>query len=562
MSTGEHAIAPGPRRLGRYLLDHEMGSGGAGAVYAARDTELDVQVCVKTFHEGISKSPNTLLRIKREVLLSRRVSHPGVCRVFDFQSVDGQPLVIMEYVEGRPMYELMHVGEPMPLGQALDMILQLTDAVAAAHDVDVVHRDLKPDNILVTPEGRTKIIDFGIATAGDMEELTSPGVILGTLDFIAPEIWTGERADAGADIWALGTLAYLLLSGRLPYEVREDYGIYEAVKRADAVPIHELVPGLSPAVGHAIMGALEKDPNKRYRHGRLFHQALEAAMRAGTPTENGALAHRRAPTSTELAPLERITSAYIKRSTLHEEVSLSGPKKQAPAPRAVPWAWWAAGGAALVVLLVVAGWALWPDSADERAALEQARAAILEGADQRREDLQARRAAEQASAAAEAEAEAARAEADRAKAEAEAAKAEAERKRLEDEQARKRPTLSPGARALLEARRAMSKAGLIAGDDRALDKLMRKASADRRAGRDKQAQAHADEAKARIDKVRVDQAFVDKKLARLNKRFAKVKDQAARDKALPLFKAVAGQVRGRQWQAANHTLNRAFAALR
>ncbi len=268
-----------PEHVGPYEVVEWLGEGGAGVVVHARHTETGADVKLKMLHPATVADDLAMARIEREVELTRRLTHPGLERVYDIETYDLVTLLVSEYIPGHSLQTLLDDEPgPLPADRALRIIMQLTDALAAAHDEGVIHRDLKPDNIIVGAGDRVRIIDFGVATAEGARQLTAPGMIVGTIDYIAPETWGGKRPTPAADVWALGTIAYRLITGTMPFPVRADFGVYEAVRKGPARPIHEVAPHLPGGVAYALMGALRRTVANRYQNARNFHRALTQAV--------------------------------------------------------------------------------------------------------------------------------------------------------------------------------------------------------------------------------------------------------------------------------------------
>jgi serine/threonine-protein kinase len=204
-----------PERIGRYRVIDEIGRGGQGVVYRVHDEEHGVDLALKVLPPG-PPDPDLVERMRREVLLSGRVRHDGICRIHGLQNEDGRTFVLMDLVAGTPLDKLIDKGA-LPIKQALKVMGALAEAVAAVHAVGVIHRDLKPDNVIVGPDGPVVIVDFGVATAGDQSSLTAVGAVVGTRRYIPPERWAGAAATPLSDVFALGVLLYECLTGADPY---------------------------------------------------------------------------------------------------------------------------------------------------------------------------------------------------------------------------------------------------------------------------------------------------------------------------------------------------------
>ena len=207
---------------GRYTLDREVGRGGMGAVWLGTDLVLGRQVAVKRLGLAPGVGTPDLERAEREARLAARLNHPHVVAVFDLVVEGAEHWLVMEYVEGRTLSELVRQDGALPPDEAAPLLRQAAAALAAAHEAGIVHRDVKPSNMLVTAEGRVKLSDFGIARAEADASLTQTGLVTGSPSYLAPEVASGQLATAAADVWSLGATAFHALAGNPPYEVGDN----------------------------------------------------------------------------------------------------------------------------------------------------------------------------------------------------------------------------------------------------------------------------------------------------------------------------------------------------
>jgi eukaryotic-like serine/threonine-protein kinase len=268
------------KTFGQYVIEHPLGEGGMGVVYRARDTRLDRTVAIKV----VSGLPATDLAARDHLLREARaasgVNHPGVCTIHQVEQIGDETFLVMEYVEGRPLSELIP-DRGLPIDTALRYAIQIADALAHAHGRGVVHRDLKSLNLMVTPEDRIKILDFGLAkrsSPGAVAEMTrsitgSSGVVAGTLAYMAPEVLRGEAGDAGADVWALGIVLFEMVSGVRPFDGPTGFALTAAIMHEPPTPLPEKIPG---AVGAVIARCLARDRTERYRDASQVRAALES----------------------------------------------------------------------------------------------------------------------------------------------------------------------------------------------------------------------------------------------------------------------------------------------
>src|SRR5262245_1000423 len=299
----------GGTRLGPYEILAPIGAGGMGEVYRARDTRLDRTVAVKVLQEHLSKDPARRERFEREARVVSGLNHPHICTLHDIGSQDTPSgpvdFLVMEYVEGQTLAERLTKG-PLPIEQALRHALEITEALDRAHRQGVVHRDLKPGNIILTKTG-AKLLDFGLAklaaasgavdgTAATMmpttaRDLTAEGMILGTLQYMAPEQLEGREADARTDLFAFGVVVYEMATGRKAFEGKSQASLISAIMGKDPLPIAQIAPMSPPALDRVVKRCLEKDPDERWQSARdLAHELRwigEADSGAGAAARSG-----------------------------------------------------------------------------------------------------------------------------------------------------------------------------------------------------------------------------------------------------------------------------------
>ena len=270
------------RRLGPYEIRSRLGAGGMGEVYRAHDSKLGRDVALKMLLWELGDEPERRTRLVREARAAASLNHPNICTIHEVGDADGQAYIAMEVVEGKPLSIRLAEG-PLPPEEVLRYGLQLADALAHAHDRGVVHRDLKSANVMITPEGRVKVLDFGLAkrvsgealaevTTLSHATLTQPGAILGTLPYMAPEQLRAQPADARSDVWALGIILYEMAAGARPFAGHTGFELSSAI-------IHETPPPLPTRVAaplQAVIGrCLEKEPARRYQRASEVRAALE-----------------------------------------------------------------------------------------------------------------------------------------------------------------------------------------------------------------------------------------------------------------------------------------------
>ena len=263
---------------GRYSLDREIGRGGMGAVWLGRDEVLGREVAIKRIgHQPGGTSPD-LVRAEREARIAARVNHPHVVAVFDLVQEDDQQWLVMEYVDGPTLAELVREQGPMSPDQAAAILAQAAEALSAAHAAGVVHRDVKPSNILVTAEGQVKLSDFGIARAEADASLTQTGLVTGSPAYLAPEVASGQLATPASDVWSLGATLFHTLAGRPPYDVGDNVlgALYKIV--------HEQPPRLDDAgwLAPLIAASMTHDQAARWSMTQVV-EFLRAGPSAAVP---------------------------------------------------------------------------------------------------------------------------------------------------------------------------------------------------------------------------------------------------------------------------------------
>jgi len=272
---------------GRYRLLRQVASGGMAMVWEAEDSVLGRRVAVKVLHHHLSVNEAIRERFRREAIAVARLSHPSVVAIFDTGEDAGVAYLVMELVDGRTLRDLLRDGGPMPTGDAVDIVANVAGGLAVAHERGIIHRDVKPGNILVLPSGGAKITDFGIARgeAGtDLDEdLTSTGTIVGTAKYLAPEQVMGGVVDARTDVYALGLVLYEALCGRPAFEGATDLATALARTQGAPVPPRHVRVDVPRDVEAVVLRALAQDPADRYQTAA----ELRTALLSVAPAEHG-----------------------------------------------------------------------------------------------------------------------------------------------------------------------------------------------------------------------------------------------------------------------------------
>jgi tRNA A-37 threonylcarbamoyl transferase component Bud32 len=320
-------MAEAPRVLSdRYEVRSTLGRGGMAQVYRATDRVLGRTVAVKVLSRRFSEDRRFVARFRREAQASAGLNHPHVVSVFDTGSHDGVHYIVMEYVEGETLGAILARAGPLPLDRAARIAADVAEALESAHRQGLVHRDVKPGNVMIDRQGRVKVVDFGIARAAADDTLTQTGTVLGTASYLSPEQARGDRVDARSDVYSLGCVLYEMVTGRTPFAADTSVAMAFRHVNEEPRPPSELRPEVPARLDAVVMRALEKEPDRRFRSAAEMREALLATL-------SGAPASTTAGGDTEVMP--------------------AAPPAPAPPARR----WWIAAGV-VAVLLALLGIAL------------------------------------------------------------------------------------------------------------------------------------------------------------------------------------------------------------
>jgi hypothetical protein len=267
----------GERLAGRYDILASLGNGGMGAVYRAQDLELGEEVALKTLRHDLVGDPLLIERFKTEIRLARRISHRNVVRTHDLGEWHGTYFLTMEYVEGITVRELIDTRGRLAADAVLAIGSQLADAMVVAHGEGVIHRDIKPQNLLLDGQGVLKVMDFGVARLAERgNQFTEAGLVVGTPAYMPPEQLFGEEIDARADLWACGVVLYECLTGRLPFEAATPMALIAMVLQEEPTPLANLSTDAPPALVDLVMQLLAKRRDDRVPSAQALRERLGA----------------------------------------------------------------------------------------------------------------------------------------------------------------------------------------------------------------------------------------------------------------------------------------------
>lgn len=262
------------RLIHHYRIDSLLGEGGMGAVYRAIDTHLERPVAIKMLHTHLVNQVSFMERFRNEALILARLNHPNIAVVYNFLQDSSDYFMAMEYVEGDSLETLIRKGGALPPAIAAEITRQGLEGLAHAHRKGILHRDIKPANLMITPEGTVKLMDFGIARVTGEQRLTQANRIVGTLEYMAPELVQGESPSPASDMYAMGILLYELLSGKLPFASQTDYSLMQAIIRQKPVSLRKLNAQIPKELEAVVLKALDKNPAKRFADAKEFQKAL------------------------------------------------------------------------------------------------------------------------------------------------------------------------------------------------------------------------------------------------------------------------------------------------
>jgi len=308
MPTKELSI--GSTFAGRYQIIEEIGRGGMGRVYKALDKDVEEKVALKLLNPEIAADEKIIKRFRNELKFARKITHKNVCRMFDLNEEEGTPYITMEYVPGEDLKSSVRRMGQLTIGKAVSVAKQICEGLAEAHRLGVVHRDLKPQNIMIDSEGNAHIMDFGIALSVETKGVTEAGMIIGTPEYMSPEQVEGKQADKRSDVYSVGVIIYEMVTGRVPFE--GDTALSIALKHKSEVPrspkqLNDLIP---PDLNRLILKCMEKDKEKRFRGAdELLSELLN--IEQGLPTQERVIPKRIPFTAREITVQFKMKKIFV-----------------------------------------------------------------------------------------------------------------------------------------------------------------------------------------------------------------------------------------------------------
>jgi eukaryotic-like serine/threonine-protein kinase len=289
---------PSGTKLGPYQIEGFLGAGGMGEVYRAHDSRVGRDVAVKILPPAVTADASALARFEREARAVAMLSHPNIVALYEFGASDGMTYAVMELLEGESLRSRLASG-PLAPRKTVEIAAQIARGLAAAHDKHIAHRDLKPENVFIATDGNVKILDFGLARqtsellpgseTAPTAAVTGPGIVLGTVGYMAPEQVRGERSDHRADIFALGCIVHEMLTGHRAFERGTAAETMTAILREEPSPPLSTVSGVPLAVERILNRCLEKRPEERFQSARDLTFAVESSLDARSGSDVGAV---------------------------------------------------------------------------------------------------------------------------------------------------------------------------------------------------------------------------------------------------------------------------------
>jgi predicted Ser/Thr protein kinase len=264
----------------RYELEELVGTGGMSSVYKARDRLLERPVALKILHEQYTLDPEYVERFRREARAVAQLAHPNIVTVIDRGEQDGRQFIVFEYVDGENLKQVVNREGALPVREAVELTIQVARALGFAHERGIIHRDVKPQNVILSDDGRAKVTDFGIARSLDVDGVTQTGTVVGTSDYIAPEQAQGQQVDAQTDVYSLGVVLYELITGEVPYDGENFVAVAMQHVHQPAPSVLDRRPDCPPRLDLVVQRAMAKDPDNRHDSMADLVDDLQASVAA------------------------------------------------------------------------------------------------------------------------------------------------------------------------------------------------------------------------------------------------------------------------------------------
>ena len=271
-------IIRGQKINDRYQIIRTIGEGGMANVYLAYDTILNRNVAVKILRGDLAGDEKFVRRFKREAISASSLTHPNIVEMYDVGEDDGNNFIVMEYIDGKTLKSLIKKRGSLTLPEVIDIMLQLTSAIACAHESYIIHRDIKPQNVMILDDGRVKITDFGIAIASNAADLTQTNSVMGSVHYLPPEQANGEGATIKSDIYSLGILMYELLTGKVPFKGENAVEIALKQMKEEIPSVCEINPEIPQAIENVVLRACAKNPKNRYDSVSEMHEDIKTSL--------------------------------------------------------------------------------------------------------------------------------------------------------------------------------------------------------------------------------------------------------------------------------------------
>jgi len=310
METPKEKLTRGTIFADRYEIIEELGKGGMGKVYRVEDTELKQEIALKLIKPEIATDKNTIERFRNELKIARNIRHNNICGMFDLGEAKGSYFITMEYIRGEDLKGLIRKMSQLSAGQAITITKQVCKGLDEAHRLGVVHRDLKPQNIMIDTDGNARIMDFGIARSLDIKGITDAGVMIGTPEYMSPEQVEGKEIDPRSDVYSLGIILYEMVTGKVPFEGDTPFTV--GVKQKSELPQNpqDINAQIPDDLNSVILKCLEKEKDKRYQNVKELHSELEN-IEKGIPTTERIIPVRKPFTSKEITVRFSLKKAFI-----------------------------------------------------------------------------------------------------------------------------------------------------------------------------------------------------------------------------------------------------------